>query len=121
MRAEDDDSRVDAAIGERIRRRRTELGLTQEQLAQRLGVSYQQVQKYERGANRISASRLFALAHRLDVAPGWFFADLDPPTECVASNDGAGLELARACAGIPDDEVRAAVVVLLQALAARQS
>ena len=120
MRAEDDDSRVDAAIGERIRRRRTELGLTQEQLAQRLGVSYQQVQKYERGANRISASRLYTLAHRLDVAPGWFFADLDPPSECPGPDERAGLDVARACADIRDDEVRAAVVVLLQVLAARQ-
>jgi transcriptional regulator with XRE-family HTH domain len=57
---------VDAAIGARIRLRRNELGLTQEQLADALGVTYQQVQKYERGVDRISVSMLMKIAKRLD-------------------------------------------------------
>ena len=123
MRAEDDDSRVDAAIGERIRRRRTELGLTQEQLAQRLGVSYQQVQKYERGANRISASRLYALALRLDVAPGYFYADLEVPAEVLRDDghDPAAGEVARTYTDIADDGIRAAVAGLLRSVAERQT
>ena len=58
---------IDQHVGERIRLRRTELGLTQEQLAEALDVSYQQVQKYETGANRISAGRIFELARKLEV------------------------------------------------------
>jgi len=92
MSGEDDRARVDAAIGERIRRRRVALGLTQEQLACKLGLSFQQIQKHERGANRISASRLYALARRLDVAPGFFFADLEIANEGV--DDGGDGRLA---------------------------
>ncbi|MCS6780987.1 MAG: helix-turn-helix domain-containing protein, partial [Geminicoccaceae bacterium] len=67
-----DPASLDRRIGERIRLRRTELGLTQEQLASALGISYQQVQKYENGVNRISASRLAEIAQRLEVPIGWF-------------------------------------------------
>jgi transcriptional regulator with XRE-family HTH domain len=122
MSGEDDRTRVDAAIGERIRRRRVELGLTQEQLACRLGLSYQQIQKYERGANSISASRLYALGLRLDVAPGYFFADLEVPDEGVdhlAHGRQAG-EVARDYARVADEGVRRAVAGLLRAVVERQ-
>jgi transcriptional regulator with XRE-family HTH domain len=119
-----DGAPVDRAIGERIRRRRVELGLTQEQLARRLGLSYQQIQKYERGANRISASRLYALALRLDVAPGYFYADLEAPAE-VLRDDGhdaaAAGEVARTYTDIADDGIRAAVAGLLRAVAERRT
>lgn len=123
MSGEDDRARVDAAIGERIRRRRVELGLTQDQLACRLGVSYQQIQKYERGANRISASGLYALARRLDVAPGYFFADLDAPAECLdhGGRDRPGIEVARNYAAVQDDRVRTAVAGLLRTVVERQT
>ncbi|NBB69503.1 MAG: helix-turn-helix domain-containing protein [Alphaproteobacteria bacterium] len=122
MSGEDDRARVDAAIGERIRRRRVELGLTQEQLACRLGLSYQQIQKYERGTNSISASRLYALARRLDVAPGYFFADLDiPKDEGDDGGDGRlACEVARDYARVADADVRSAVAGLLRAVAERQ-
>jgi transcriptional regulator with XRE-family HTH domain len=122
MSGEDDDGRVDAAIGERIRRRRAELGLTQAQLARRLGVSYQQVQKYERGANRISASRLYGLALRLDVAPGYFYADLEAPWQSLEVGDAErpGIEAARRFAAVRDDGVRAAVAGLLRTVVERQ-
>ena len=64
---------IDQHVGERIRLRRTERGLTQEQLAAALDVSYQQVQKYETGANRISAGRIYQIARKLGVEVGYFF------------------------------------------------
>lgn len=64
---------VDAYVGSRMRVRRSLLGVSQEQLGQALGVSFQQVQKYERGTNRVSASRLYRLAKFLDVPVSFFF------------------------------------------------
>jgi len=68
---------VDAHVGLRVRERRMELGVSQERLAQLLGVAFQQVQKYERGINRISASRLFQISRALDVPVGYFFEGVD--------------------------------------------
>jgi len=65
-------------VGARLRQIRTLRGTSQEQLAEMLGLTFQQVQKYERGANRVSASRLFELARVLDVPIMWFFEELDP-------------------------------------------
>lgn len=67
---------VDAHVGQRIRMRRTLLGLSQSQLGEALGLTFQQVQKYERGANRIGASRLYAIAELLGVEVSYFFDDL---------------------------------------------
>jgi transcriptional regulator with XRE-family HTH domain len=72
---------IDIRAGELIRARRRTLGLSQSALADTLGVSFQQVQKYERGANRISASRLVHIARALDVAP----ADLLPPVDATGA------------------------------------
>nr|WP_294916007.1 helix-turn-helix domain-containing protein [uncultured Neokomagataea sp.] len=71
---------TDVHIGNRIRLRRTLMGLSQESLGEALGVTFQQVQKYERGANRVSASRLFELAQALDVPVGFFY-DGQPQAE----------------------------------------
>lgn len=68
---------IDAYVGQRLRLCRTQRGLTQEQLAGLLGVTFQQVQKYERGSNRISASRLWDLSKALDVPIGYFFEEMD--------------------------------------------
>jgi transcriptional regulator with XRE-family HTH domain len=73
---------VDRHVGERIRERRRELGLSQEQLARAVAVSVQQLQKYERATNRVSASKLFEIAQVLRVAPSRFFDgahDVAPP------------------------------------------
>ena len=70
--------RVDEHVGLRIRLRRTLLGLTQERLAVALNMSYQQIQKYETGTNRVSAGRLFQLAQMLEVGVAFFFDGLDP-------------------------------------------
>jgi transcriptional regulator with XRE-family HTH domain len=67
---------VDEHVGGRVRFRRTLLGVTQQQLAEALGVTFQQVQKYEKGANRIGSSRLYDLSTILDVPVGYFFDEM---------------------------------------------
>lgn len=69
---------VDRHVGERVRLRRKQLGLSQDRLAEALGLTFQQVQKYERGANRISASKLFDAAAALEVEIPYFFDGLAP-------------------------------------------
>ena len=69
-------SPIDVHVGSRLRLRRTLLGMSQEKLGEALGLTFQQVQKYERGVNRIGASRLFDLARVLDVPIGFFFDDM---------------------------------------------
>ncbi|HVB67844.1 MAG TPA: helix-turn-helix domain-containing protein [Acetobacteraceae bacterium] len=69
-------SPIDVHVGSRIRLRRTLLGMSQERLGEALGLTFQQVQKYERGVNRVGASRLFDLARVLDVAISFFFDDM---------------------------------------------
>ncbi len=64
---------VDLHVGQRLRQRRSLLGMTQQKLAVAVGIKFQQIQKYESGANRVSASRLFALAQALDVPVSYFF------------------------------------------------
>ncbi len=117
---------LDQQIGERIRLRRTELGLTQDQLAAALGVSYQQVQKYENGANRISAVRLWQIGQRLDVPVGWFF------DEAPGKDGGAGaprpplvhvrgvLDVARGFGELRSASVKTALVSLLRTLSERR-
>lgn len=94
---------VDAAVGKRIRLRRMALGLSQEKLADALGLTFQQVQKYEKGANRVGASRLFDLARVLQVPVEFFFEDLPhhqaPPLQPQADGD-------MATTGIPDQHSR---------------
>ncbi len=69
-------SPIDVHVGARLRQRRTLLGMTQTNLGDALGLTFQQVQKYERGTNRISASRLYDLARLLDVTVEYFFDDM---------------------------------------------
>lgn len=68
---------IDVHVGARVRLRRTLLGLSQEKLGDAIGLTFQQVQKYERGANRIGASRLFDLSRVLDVPISYFYEDMD--------------------------------------------
>lgn len=69
---------IDAYVGRRLKQRREELGLSQERLADLLGISFQQVQKYERGFNRVGASRLFQIGEALSVQTAFFFEGLEP-------------------------------------------
>ena len=115
---------IDQHVGERIRLLRTERGLTQEQLAAALEISYQQVQKYETGANRISAGRIYELARKLAVDVGWFFDGLaagestTPPLE-HGGRQRTAIELVRKFAQIEDPEVRAAIAGLVKTLVER--
>lgn len=117
-------ARVDHHVGERIRERRMLLGFTQEQLGEALQISYQQIQKYETGANRVSAGRLFLIAKRLDVDVSYFFAGLDAIGGAPRSGpDGANsnraiIDLVRGFQQIEDEGVRASVIGLVKSLAA---
>jgi transcriptional regulator with XRE-family HTH domain len=73
---------VDAHVGQRIRHRRWLVGMTQQQLAEKVGIKFQQIQKYETGANRVSASRLWDISMALDVPVAYFY-------EGLAANDAA--------------------------------
>ncbi len=77
-------SPVDVHVGARIRLRRTMMGMSQERLGDALGLTFQQVQKYERGANRVGASRLFDLSRILDVPIGFFYDNMPEATVGVA-------------------------------------
>lgn len=81
---------IDVHLGKRLRRRRRLLGLTQQQLAGTVGVRFQQIQKYECGANRISASRLWQLSEAMEVPVGYFYDGLhkDPATGVTSGEDG---------------------------------
>lgn len=81
---------VDRLVGARVRRRRSEIRLSQEKLAEAIGISLQQLQKYENGANRIGASRLYAIATVLDVPIGYFFTDLPETSLDTAAEGGEG-------------------------------
>jgi transcriptional regulator with XRE-family HTH domain len=74
---------IDIHLGKRMRRRRRLLGLTQQQLADSCGVRFQQIQKYECGANRVSAARLWLIAGALDVPVNYFFEGLEPPMSAL--------------------------------------
>jgi transcriptional regulator with XRE-family HTH domain len=69
---------VDVQVGARIRLRRNMLGMSQEKLGEAIGLTFQQIQKYERGSNRVGASRLLELSRVLDVPVPFFFDDVDP-------------------------------------------
>ena len=115
---------VDAWVGGRIAARRQALGLSQTQLAERVGVSFQQIQKYETGINRISASRLHQIAVALAADPGSFFpAGAPTPLAGDATPAGAGgraspgARLIEAFGQISERRARQALVVLAEALA----
>ncbi len=127
---------VDVHVGQRVRLRRTLLGMSQEKLGEALGLTFQQVQKYERGANRIGSSRLFDLSRVLDVPVSFFFDDMSEEVaemsprliggvdeepaafEADPMSKRETLELVRAYYRIADPTVRKRVMELARALAA---
>lgn len=113
---------IDVHVGTRVRLRRTLLGMSQEKLGDSLGLTFQQVQKYERGANRIGASRLWQLGQVLDVAVSFFFDDMPGTAPAKASDDGLlmrreTLELVRAYYRIPSVALRHRVFDLTKSIA----
>ncbi|KQW69218.1 hypothetical protein ASE17_12775 [Phenylobacterium sp. Root77] len=114
---------VDVAIGARMRLRRKSLGISQGVLSERVGVSFQQIQKYERGANRVSGSMLVAIASALDTTVGWLVGEegglSDAADEVIQALALTGaVELLEAFAAIPHASARAALVTLAQEMAA---
>lgn len=123
---------IDVHVGSRVRMRRKLKGMSQEALATRLGLTFQQVQKYERGTNRISASKLFQTARALDVSISDFFEGLEGGTgeggtvatpvavrELLTSTEG--LALAEAFGRIRRNNVRRRLVNLFQALSTEET
>jgi transcriptional regulator with XRE-family HTH domain len=84
---------IDLHLGKRLRRRRRLLGLTQQQLALAVGIRFQQIQKYECGANRISAARLFQLAKALETPINYFYDGLTDESTDVAAVNNEGIEV----------------------------
>ncbi len=82
---------IDIHVGSRLRLRRTLLGMSQEKLGESVGLTFQQIQKYERGANRVGASRLFQFSQVLQVPIGFFFEDLPQEMATPAGQRAAGL------------------------------
>jgi len=110
---------IDRYVGARIRERRIMLGLTQQQLADLIGVTYQQAHKYERGINRVSAGRLFEVAQVLSVPVSHFFDGLEQDSErAISPRERMCLELARNFAQIPNERHQEALSQLARVLAA---
>ena len=118
---------IDVFVGSRVRLRRLMVGMSQEALADRLGVTFQQVQKYEKGTNRISASRLQAISDVFRVPPSFFFQDdeSNAPMAGATHETGdvstfvsskEGLDLNRAFLKIEDPSVRKSIIALATAL-----
>jgi len=109
---------IDRHVGARIRERRIMLGLTQQQLADLIGVTYQQAHKYERGINRVSAGRLFEVARVLTVPVTYFFDGLDSDAEkSKTPRERMCLELARNFSQISNERHQEALSQLARALA----
>ncbi len=134
-----DPHHVDRHVGRRLRMRRLLLGMSQERLGELLGLTFQQIQKYERGTNRLGASRLFEAARALEVDVAFFFDDMpvdgnahglaEAPATFVGEITAPGrnepgrrdtLELVRAFERIDDTELRRRVLDLTKAVAGFQ-
>ena len=115
----DHTAEIDNFVGGRIRQRRTMLGLTQQDLARMLGITYQQAHKYERGINRVSAGRLYEIARILNTPVSYFYEGLDatsPPSEDSA-RQRLSLELARNFAQIGNARHQEALTHLVRVMA----
>ncbi len=104
---------VDVHVGKRVRHRRWMVGMTQQQLAEKVGIKFQQIQKYETGMNRVSASRLWDISEALSVPVSFFFEGLDGEAETSGEGlpadimaDKEALELVRSYYAIPETQRR---------------
>lgn len=124
-------SEMDQYIGGRLRLWRRTMDVDANHLAERVGVTYQQLQKYEKGVNRISATRLFAISRELDVPIGYFYQDAEPPrgerTDApdekiqgidrhALLSDGSGTDFLKCYVSIKDPIVRKALIKLMRSL-----
>mgnify|MGYP000300700274 CR=1 FL=1 len=107
---------VDVHVGKRVRHRRWMVGMTQQQLAEKVGIKFQQIQKYETGMNRVSASRLWDIAEALEVPVSFFFEGIDEQVDASAAEstlvpgdimaEKEALELVRSYYAIPENQRR---------------
>ncbi len=106
---------VDLHVGKRIRQRRWLVGMTQQQLAEQVGIKFQQIQKYETGANRVSASRLWDISEAMDVSVNFFFEGIEHEVAAAGSSgsvpadlmgDKEALDLVRSYYSIPENQRR---------------
>lgn len=129
---------IDVHVGSRVRMRRMLVGLSQEKLGERLGLTFQQVQKYEKGSNRVSASRLYQMAQILGVPVQFFFEDLPEQAKGTFGSAGGfsetsqepmimdflssseGLQLNKAFSEISDPSIRRKFVDLVKAVAGQE-
>lgn len=98
MKLKDKTARTDKLLGARVRARRHAISMSQEKLGDALGLTFQQVQKYENGSNRIGAGTLYELARILGVKPSWFFEDLE--TLPGPANDSLLMDFAQTSDGV---------------------
>ncbi|WP_120497840.1 helix-turn-helix domain-containing protein [Kiloniella sp. EL199] len=108
--------RIENHVGQKIRERRTMLGLTQQQLADLIGVTYQQAHKYERGINRVSAGRLFEISQVLGVGVSFFYEGLDSDQDTVSERQRMCLDLARNFTNIKNEKHQDALSMLCRVL-----
>jgi transcriptional regulator with XRE-family HTH domain len=119
---------TDIYVGSRVRMRRKMLGLSQEKLGEKLGITFQQIQKYEKGTNRVGASRLQAMANAMEVPVSYFFPDTAGGGASGMQEEAAsfvmdfmstseGLDLSRAFTRIRSPKVRRKLVELVRAMA----
>ncbi len=119
---------IDQGVGERIRARRRQLHISQTKLGDAIGVSFQQIQKYEKGANRISASKLNQIARVLGVAPGYFYGGADEYGAGLSEKEQQRLlghregivRLAAAFEQITDEDARRNLIELAEQLAQKK-
>ena len=113
--------KVDFYVGRRIRERRLMLGLSQSDLATRIGVTYQQAHKYERGVNRVSAGRLAVIATALSTEPAWFFegCETSPTDATVPKRQRQLLELMRNFELMQDPKQQQAICTMARVMAGR--
>ena len=106
---------VDLHVGKRIRQRRWLVGMTQQQLAEQVGIKFQQIQKYETGANRVSASRLWDISEAMEVPVNFFFEGIEQEVAAAGSSesvpadlmgDKEALDLVRSYYSIPENQRR---------------
>lgn len=119
---------IDRHVGLRIRMRRKELGISQERLAESIGLTFQQVQKYERAANRVSASKLWEMSRALSASISYFYEGLDDSLERPGANapresmqdfllTPEGIELAQVFPKIAKSRLRRKILDLVRAMA----
>ncbi|WP_299025290.1 helix-turn-helix transcriptional regulator [uncultured Sulfitobacter sp.] len=105
---------VDVHVGRKLKQIRTLKRFSQTDVAQRLGLSFQQIQKYEIGSNRIAASRLFELAQIFDISPSYFFEGIEGSMQNSIDKQDSGMEIVQALASIKDETVKSRIVTFIE-------